>query len=224
MSTRIRKLLAVLTSAVGAVLLAAAPAAAGPLSTGGVTAPAVVPITATSIGSTIFYTDYGVRTSCSRLSIEGEMRQGTPVVARATIGTIHAVTFGGCTTLGAQGYPVTIQKPAGTPDWTIVVAQTPAPGAPVDLQLHDVALRMHSTGTPPYACDLTMSTGAIGSVAMRFDPATQRLTGSAVAGVFPLSIDVPTGITCGGQFFTGDQSNAAGTLAVSTGGLGTIGY
>jgi hypothetical protein len=202
-------------------LMVAAPAAmaAGPLTVGGSATPAgAVAITATNVGSFSFVTDYGVPATCTTATIAGSINRGTAVVDNAVIGKISSLTFSGCTAT-ALNYPVTITK-TGT-DWNLVVDGTPASGAVANLEITGVSAQMRSTGSAPYACDLT---AASSSVPGSFNPATQRLSVNAVSGVFPLALTAAGGVTCGGQIYTGDRAQMSGVFAVSTGGAGAINY
>ncbi|WP_122818723.1 hypothetical protein [Nocardioides pantholopis] len=216
------------TTMVGALastaLMVAAPAAmaAGPLTVGGATTPSVVAITASNVGSFTFATDYDVPATCTTATVGGEIYPGTAVVDNAKIGEIQSLTFSGCTATGLN-YPVTITK-TGSVDWDLIVDGTPASGATADLEITNVSAQMRSTGSAPYVCDLAAATAAGSSVPGSFDPTTQRLSIASAAGAFPLDLTAAGGVTCGGQIFTGDRAQMAGTFAVSTGGAGSINY
>lgn len=220
----LRKTTMVGAMATTAVMLAAPAAmAAGPLTIGGSATPAgAVAITATNVGNFSFVTDYGVPATCTTATISGSINRGTSVVNNAVIGKISSLTFSGCTAT-ALNYPVTITK-TGSVDWDLVVDGTPASGATANLKITNVSAQMRSTGSAPYACDVAAATPSGGSVAGSFNPSTQRLSVTAVSGVYPLNLDPAGTSSCGGQIYDGDKAQMSGVFAVSTGGAGSINY
>jgi hypothetical protein len=220
------RVVAIVAIAASAALLAAPPAgAAGPVQVGGATTPSVVAISGSSVGAFSFVTDYGVPGTCRSTAITGELYPGTPVVDNAEIGEVRGWTSDACTLTGLN-YAVTLRLEPGTAAWRLVVDGTPSTGGVVALELRGVTFELRSTGQVSSGWRSRLS----GSLHGTFDPTAQRLSFSAVPGVFPLNVTaltsagIPTDSTFFGQIYTGDRVQVSGAIALHTGGLGPISY
>lgn len=223
-----------------AVTLWGAPAAfaSNTLSVDGVTSPAGdVPMAGVLATSSVgFLSDYGVTAQCSAASLSGTIKRGATVVAGNKIGAIDGATFRqsgstSCTTWGGLNLPVVIEKSAkltSPSDWGIYAVATPAKGATtVSIEIRDVALKLHSTGSKPWSCDLEM----IGTLRGVFNQTTQQISIYPASGVYPLALTAfdgsgtntaGSGNTCGGQFYTGDMVQLSAAFNLATPGIGGI--
>lgn len=194
--------------------------------------PADVATTASLVGNMSFVTDYAVSSSCSTAAVGGYVKRGASVTSGTKIGAITSAVFGTssayCTTWGGLSLPVVMAKTASPTEWGIYAASTPAKGATVvPVQIRNVGINMHSTGSLPWSCEL----GMVGTLPATFNQTTQRLTINTGAS-YPLAITAfdksgtstpdPSGITCGGEFYTGDNMAVTGTLQLATPGVGGI--
>ncbi|MFI5430078.1 hypothetical protein ACHMWU_28975 [Aeromicrobium sp. UC242_57] len=205
------------------------------LSVDGTTSPAAdVAATGALSGTASMLTDYGYPISCSTVAVSGYVKRGATVASGMKIGAINnfSVGSGGTScTATALNYPLVLQKStktASAAEWGIYATATPSKGAAsVPIEIRNMAVKMHSTGSPVWSCDVE----AVGTLPGTFNQTTQQIRITPSAGVFPLSLTafdgsgtntVGSGMSCGGQIYTGDGLQLTGTFTIATPGAGGI--
>lgn len=195
------------------------------VSVGGDTSSGTDAVTGFNDGATYFVTDWGTPLDCHASEGTGTVERGAPAVQGSVIGEVTDLEFGNCAMSG-WGYPFELSSnPA---PWPVIATETPAnAGDPVSVEIRNVSMYMHSTGSPPWPCELDLVSDAItgtyypGVTANGNDGRIETSTSgfpwaiTAYDGTGMKTVNPPNVGTCGGRIYTDDAANMFGNFEMN---------
>jgi hypothetical protein len=192
------------------IATAAAPAhATTTVVVNGSSVPANVSYLADSFTSIDWLSNYGVDATCASMDFEGHFNAGQIATVGAQIGSVSLLTSDNCT-MSALMRQMDFFSGPSSPDWPILLAETPTPGQ----QVVEVVISDVSIFNVSQSCNFLMT----GDLPATLDLLNHTITFNALdsleidAGATPSSPVNSSLSTCGGEFWDGDLMSVWGAF------------